>query len=249
MTWVLLRGLMREQRHWEDFPARLAAAYPDERILTPDFPGNGSRWQETSPIRISAMTDFLREELKRENADQQPVSVIAISLGGMVATDWISRFPHEVRRLVLINTSLAGYHPFYRRLKPENYPALLAQLWQRQPAQRERLLLNLTSQRHQQNPAVLDRFSSYAQECPVTRKNALRQLSAAIRFHAPRQTPAVPLLILAGAKDRLVDPGCSLSLAQHWKASCAVHPDAGHDLPLDDPDWIIRQIRQWASSP
>jgi pimeloyl-ACP methyl ester carboxylesterase len=24
-----------------------------------------------------------------------------------------------------------------------------------------------------------------------------------------------------------------------------LHPDAGHDLPLDDPEWIIQQIRNW----
>jgi len=25
------------------------------------------------------------------------------------------------------------------------------------------------------------------------------------------------------------------------------HPDAGHDLPLDDPQWVITQITQWAA--
>jgi surfactin synthase thioesterase subunit len=94
MTWVLLRGLMREQRHWEDFPADWLPPIRRKNTDT-GFPGQWRPLAETSPTRISAMTDFLREELKRENADQQPVSVIAISLGGMVATDWISRFPHE----------------------------------------------------------------------------------------------------------------------------------------------------------
>jgi hypothetical protein len=23
------------------------------------------------------------------------------------------------------------------------------------------------------------------------------------------------------------------------------HPTAGHDLPLDDPDWVIGEIAQW----
>jgi len=41
--WVLLRGLMREQRHWGAFPATLARALPGAAILTPDLPGNGTR--------------------------------------------------------------------------------------------------------------------------------------------------------------------------------------------------------------
>jgi hypothetical protein len=37
MTWVLLRGLMREQRHWGNFTQQFAQAHPHERIITLDF--------------------------------------------------------------------------------------------------------------------------------------------------------------------------------------------------------------------
>ena len=42
--------------------------------------------------------------------------------------------------------------------------------------------------------------------------------------------------------DRLVSPRCSQRLAAAWKVPLALHPSAGHDLPLDDPDWLLAQL-------
>jgi pimeloyl-ACP methyl ester carboxylesterase len=67
---------------------------------------------------------------------------------------------------------------------------------------------------------------------------------AAARFSAPEK-PEVPLLILAGARDRMVWPGCSRRLARAWNADFALHPAAGHDLPLDDGDWVAKEVRHW----
>ena len=41
--WVLLRGLVRESRHWGALPDLLAQALPAHPILCPDLPGNGVR--------------------------------------------------------------------------------------------------------------------------------------------------------------------------------------------------------------
>ena len=79
----------------------------------------------------------------------------------------------------------------------------------------------------------------------MTRRNALRQLLAAMRFRAPRHKPEVPLLILASASDRLVDPRCSQRLAAGWHSTLIMHPDAGHDLPLDDARWVATHIHGW----
>jgi pimeloyl-ACP methyl ester carboxylesterase len=55
----------------------------------------------------------------------------------------------------------------------------------------------------------------------------------------------VPVLVLASAGDRLVDPGCSRSLAKAWKLPIAVHPTAGHDLALDDGPWVAAEVKRW----
>ena len=44
---------------------------------------------------------------------------------------------------------------------------------------------------------------------------------------------------------QLVASQCSQSIAGVWGCPLRWHPTAGHDLPLDDPQWVIDQIQQW----
>jgi len=55
----------------------------------------------------------------------------------------------------------------------------------------------------------------------------------------------MPLLILAGALDRLVDQRCSLTLARAWQTDIAMHPEGGHDLPLDQGQWVVQRVGEW----
>jgi pimeloyl-ACP methyl ester carboxylesterase len=41
----------------------------------------------------------------------------------MVAVEWASRYPQEIARCVLINTSMRPYSRFHQRLRWQNYPA------------------------------------------------------------------------------------------------------------------------------
>lgn len=50
---------------------------------------------------------------------------------------------------------------------------------------------------------------AWQQQYPVSPRNALRQLLSAARFHAPAHRPPMPLLIPAGARDRLIDHRCA----------------------------------------
>ena len=244
MTWVLLRGLVREQRHWGQFPELLQAAFPEARVITIDLPGNGSLARETSPTSVEDMAEFCRAELHRRDI-HGPYHLLALSLGAMVAVAWNCLAPEEVAASVLINTSLRPFSPFYRRLKPHNYFKLLRCI-KACPAERERLILQMTSNDCRAQASVLQDWVAYQREAPVSPQNALRQLWAAMRFRARRCKPCTRLLILGSAADGLVDNECSRRLAAMWHAEAAFHPSAGHDLPLDDGPWIIEQIKRWA---
>ena len=244
-TWVLLRGLMREQRHWGSFPATLARALPGASIVTPDLPGNGTRHAQDSATCVAAMVEDCRQELLARGI-AAPYHLLALSLGGMVAVEWASRYPQEIARCVLVNTSMRPYSPFYRRLRWQNYGALLRQLLLGDTASQEALILRLTSRRHAGgNPALLADWLSYQQEYPVSRRNALRQLLSAARYRAPASRPAMPVLVMAGAQDQLVDHRCSQRLARAWQADCLIHGDAGHDLPLDEGVWVAQSVARW----
>ncbi|MDC8756982.1 alpha/beta fold hydrolase [Janthinobacterium fluminis] len=243
-NWVFLRGLMREQRHWDAFPGVFRAAVPDAHIVTPDLPGNGQRHAMASAQRVADMVEFCRRDLA-ERGCAAPYHLLALSLGGMLAVEWAARYPQEIAALVLINTSMRPFSPFYRRLRWQNYAALVALAALGGLARQEALILRLTSSADDGRAPLLPRWIAYQREYPVTRANALRQLLSAARYRAPARRPAAPVLVLASRADRLVDASCSLRLAAHWRAACALHPDAGHDLPLDDGAWVAAQVAQW----
>jgi pimeloyl-ACP methyl ester carboxylesterase len=244
ITWVLLRGLMREQRHWGGFPGEFARVMGTDRIVTPYLPGNGSRWQDRSPTRIADMTDDCRARLQAQGY-APPYALLALSLGGMVVCDWAHRYPTELAGGVLINTSLRRFSPFWQRLRPANYPALLHAALRGDARRLESTVLRLTS--HRADADVLEDWLQIRQTSPVHTANALRQLIAAMRFQAPPAAPAVPLLVLASDGDRLVDSGCSKALAQAWHLPLHIHPHAGHDLPLDAPQWVATTVQAWAA--
>jgi pimeloyl-ACP methyl ester carboxylesterase len=246
-TWVLLRGLMREARHWGDFPSLFQEAMGGhDQVVTLDFPGNGKLHAQTSAASIREMADHARAQLVKSGY-APPYSVLALSLGAMVAVAWSELHPAELERIVLINTSLAPYSPYYHRLRPANYPAMIRFLLHSSPEQRESLILKLTSalKNHAEQYEILQLWIAYAQEYPVTRANALRQLKAALCYRAAPAPPPVPVLLLASKQDRLVNVKCSLALAQHWHCAMSLHPTAGHDLPLDDSAWVSQQVCKW----
>lgn len=246
-TWVLLRGLTREQRHWGGFADTFGTRVGAARVVALDLPGNGALHAERSPVRVDAMATSARAELQGRGV-APPYHLLAMSLGAMVAVDWAARWPDEVAAAVLINTSLRPFSPASHRLRPRAFLALLRLLLTRQPPlEIERAVLRLTSANPAHHAAnVLADWATWRLDSPVSAGNALRQLAAAARFQAPSDTPTAPMLVLRSAGDALVDPRCSARLAAHWQLPIATHPWAGHDLPLDDGEWVAQQVHDWA---
>jgi pimeloyl-ACP methyl ester carboxylesterase len=245
-TWVLLRGLTRERGHWGEFPQRLAAGLRAE-VVALDLAGNGERHGERSPLTIGAMAADVDAQVQRVGLTP-PVNVLALSLGAMVAIDWARIAAGRIERLVLVSTSVRPWVPLHWRLRPQSAATLLWQLLRGDPESMEDAVLRLTSARAER--AILPHWLQLRAQHPVSRLNALRQLVAAARFRAP-QAPAVPTLLLAGRRDRLVDVRSSERIAVAWRCPVRVHENAGHDLPLDASDWVIAQVGAWlaASAP
>jgi pimeloyl-ACP methyl ester carboxylesterase len=243
-NWIFLRGLMRERRHWGSFPDAFRQAMPDARIVMLDLPGNGERHADSSPVRVAEMLRACRADLHARGL-HGPYRLFALSLGAMLATAWCTAYPDEISAAVQVNTSMRPHGRFYQRLRWQNYGAFAALAVAGNVLRQESTILRLTSNRHGGDAGLLADWIGYQRQHPVRRANALRQLLAAARFHAPAGAPAVPLLLLASRGDRLVDCSCSVRLAQAWHAELRLHPDAGHDLPLDDPDWVARTVQSW----
>lgn len=241
-AWLLLRGLTRETRHWGGFPGLLEASLPDAAVHALELPGNGTLNALPSPWSIEAMAAHCRREafLRAE----PPYSLLAMSMGAMVAAAWAQAHPEDVARCVLVSTSFGALSPPHRRLKPSAWPALAGILLAREDRTKERRVFDLTCERGDDRDRTVEAWSGLRRSHPVSGANALRQLLAAARFRAPRAAP-VPTLVLAGARDRLVDPRCSEAIARRWGCPFALHPWAGHDVPLDDGAWVAQGVRRW----
>ena len=237
MNWLLLRGLARQSQHWGDFPERLAEALPGDRVYLRDLPGTGSRNAQASPKTIPA----IREAVQAACDDLPvPLILVGLSLGGMVALDWAIRSPKSIAGVVAINSS-SGWSPSWQRLQPRRWGRVLAGLADPDSERREARIWHLTSNNTEQ-PGVLTHWCQLHKQSPVTRRTALRQIFAAARYHPTSRSPEMPVLLLASRADRLVDPRCSGKLAQLWNCKLVLHDRAGHDLPLDDPEWVLARL-------
>ncbi len=248
-TWILLRGLTREAGHWGRFLQDFRAAVGGGGVVVAlDLPGNGALRQQRSPWHVQGMLATCQAQLA-EAGLKPPFHLLAMSLGAMVAVEWLQQSPQDISACVLINTSLRGFSPFYHRLRARNYGALLvlARVWQR-PARAEAVIHGLTSRVPESHEGSVAAWAAIRSQRPVSRANALRQLVAAAAYRPLAAPPLVPVLLLASRGDGLVHCGCSAAIAHAWNCAMAIHPAAGHDLPLDAPQWVVSSVGAWLRS-
>jgi pimeloyl-[acyl-carrier protein] methyl ester esterase len=244
MNWLLLRGLGREQRHWRDFPAALAACVGSGRVHLLDVAGVGTQHRRLPRPSIHWLArDVARRLPKLPAGADERWSLLGLSLGGMLCLELCALLPDKVQQAVIINAS-SRLTQASARLRPAALPRLLQLLYARDAERREQLLLELTSSlplaermRHAELAA------SFVGDAPVRSLALINQLLAAARF-SPPAAPRVRarLLFLASRNDALVNPVCTRALARYYGASSAEHPSAGHDLPLDAPLWLRERL-------
>ena len=262
MRLVLLRGLARESGHWGDFIDHLSQKINNNikangitplQILTPDCSGCGQFNQHSAFTSISATTDHIRQQIDAVNLNKQSshTILIGLSMGGMIAMDWARRYPKEISGVVLINSS-SGEQPLHWRVRPKalliGFMSLFTSI-----AMRESLMLKLVSNNVLQYESNIKKWQMIQQQRPVTRRTIIKQLIAAARFSLKNNTGQDgeaemsnnPGLILCSKGDRLVAMQCSLDIAKRFDWQISIHPSAGHDLPLDDPDWVVDQLLKW----
>jgi pimeloyl-ACP methyl ester carboxylesterase len=246
--WLLLRGLGREAGHWHDFPEHLAAALavPRAWVVALDLPGFGVAAHRTAPWTVAETVDDLRSRWHVGGGPEGAASVLGVSLGGMVALEWAARFPADFHNLVVLNPSDRRTARPHQRLDWRSVPLMLRIAGCRDLAFREELSLRLTTSRPDdgQRQAILREREAIARQRPVSRVAVLRQLVASARWAAPPRVE-VPALVLVGASDRMVHPICSERLARRLTASLVRHPWGGHDLTVDDPEWVADEVATW----
>lgn len=244
LHFYLVRGLTREARHWGTLPQQLEAAFPGARITCLDLPGAGINHRLRSPAQVEKMVSIMRQEYLLQRRSEESAVLVAISLGGMIAAHWLHGFPQDFQCAVLINTSYGGLSPLLHRLRPAALGRLVLTALT-PPQAREAAILRLVSNHADAQASALPLWQHIRTDKPVSLGNTVRQLWAASRFRLGTRRPAVPVLLLASTRDRLVNVACSRAIARHWGVPLREHASGGHDLPLDAPGWIVNEIHQF----
>lgn len=243
MKCLLLRGLTRTKEHWADFPNQLETALRKEikdtsRVDCLDLPGFGTEEDRNSPTQVSSIVKDLRARWLEITEDAAPheAIVLGISLGAMVSYQWMNDFPKDFRAGILINPSASNLGKAWERMRLESFWELLKVATLKDSVEKEMRILEVVCEtKFQSLPFPPQKIS---------RRQAARQLWAAARFKIEEGLPC-PSLVLGSKNDRIVDPLLVRRFALRAGSEFHLHPSAGHDIPLDDPKWVIDQVIPW----
>jgi len=85
--------------------SEVIGALPQNRgWLAYDLPAHGLSHPLTGPITLSSLAEHL-DEVIDENYSSQPVHLVGLSVGGMIAQVYAARKPDDIRTLTLIDTA------------------------------------------------------------------------------------------------------------------------------------------------
>lgn len=245
-NWIFLRGLTRGNIHWGSFPEIFQQHYPNDRVELLEIPGNGTQFDKSSLSNPAETIEFIRSQSQFCHNNEK-FNLCGISLGGMIAMKWAELYPEEVISVAVINTSLKQFSPFYHRLRPSSYMSLLKALFSLETVTQETTVLKVTSNNFSVTSCQIGKFAEFTKTHPVSKVNFIKQLLLAnnIKINQPFN---IPFKVIFSEQDRLVSSQCSKKIAQQFNAKTFIHPTTGHDLPLDDPQWLAQTLGKTSTS-
>lgn len=239
-NYIFIRGLTRGTIHWGEFKNLMIDKVGEGHCEFLEIPGNGELNMLDTPTNAKAVIEFLRKESKFIQMNKK-VFLCGISLGGMISLKWLELYPDEINYVFAINSSLNDLSKMSQRFNMKLYPKMISMLLSKDHQKQQRFILELSSN----DPINYDKyeksFTDFAIKHPVKFKNFINQLLLAREVKINKVNPNKATIIYA-YHDRLVDKSCSLAIAKKFNLLVLEHKTAGHDLPLDDPKWLLEKI-------
>jgi esterase/lipase len=135
--------------------------------------------------------------------------------------------------------------PFWKRLTPNSMAIVWQAFFEKDIAKREKAIIEMTSNLKKNDPQLIDSWIKIAQKNNFSKITAINQLAAAAQFSLPNKIK-IPMFVLTSRADRMVNYECSKHIAEKYKVPIKIHPTAGHDIAIDDPNWVIEQVVNWS---
>ncbi|MEC7984682.1 MAG: alpha/beta hydrolase, partial [Myxococcota bacterium] len=245
----LIIGLTKEATHWDErfrglLTEKLGLGH--DAIVAVDLPGTGIFLQDESPSHIRGIVEMTRARYLHEMVENEERLLIAISLGGMIAMEWVNLFPDDFHKMVILNSSFRGLSPVHKRLQPDAMKTFVRIFRAKSIEERERKVIELCCNDTSQHPRVLKKWVDIARQRPMSRKNMVRQTLAAARYTF-RTSPRIPVFVIAARHDRLASFTCSVALHSQMGGDLHIFEDEkiGHAIHTDAPEQLVQQIAKW----
>jgi 3-oxoadipate enol-lactonase len=225
---LLLHGLGGNLHTWDADTPVFARHH---RVLRPDLRGCGASDKPPGPYSPALFARDL--DALCAAVGVEPVHVVGISMGGVVAQRFALDHPSRVRSLVLVSTSSevgAASTAAWRRLAD----MIERRGFDTRSADASRAFSPGFAAQHPEMVAELGRRNSLND--PRSYAAAARAMSD-YNWTAELVRLAVPTLVLQGLEDQLTPPGGSVKMARVLpRARLLLIPGAGHNLPMEQPE-------------
>lgn len=245
---MLLHGLFASGRYWGVAYDALAK---ESTVLVPDLEGFGHSVEVAEGFGPEVHADLVARTIAELGVAGHPVVIGAHSLGCLVAIQLARRHPGLVAGIVAFSPPLYADEAAARRCLRRANPLVglfvanqsLAQAVCGWMCEHRSLAAKLGRVLRPELPRPLaeDRFQhtyrSYSQ--------TLAKVVVAAGAAGWIDDVAVPIHLIAGADDDVVDPAFLRQMSEsHAHVSLSVWPDAEHELPLTHPAACVAEIEQ-----
>ena len=254
---VLLHGVRDHARSWD----RIAAAFPDRRVIAPDLRGHGdSAWSGFYPSE-SYLLDLAQ---MIETFGLAPFDLIGHSLGGNIGLRYAALFPAQIRRVVAIEgLSHAPSMVVKQRPVEERLRDWIARAAETKPPRRYASLEEAAARLASEHPRLDAAFAAHLTAQGV-RANGDGTVSfkfdPALRLFPPvEMTPQeaqrlwslveAPALLIYGAQSWASNP-IQDGRARHFRnAEVLTLEDAGHWAHHDRREAFVEAAQRFFTAP
>ena len=240
----LIHGLSRSSRFWGSFRDELAVFFT---VVTIDARGLGKTLRQAG--WLDKTSDLARDCLMVLNhLGLGRCHLIGQSLGGMVALSFGALAPERLLSITVINSSSRGTGEL--RVSPAAICAMiLGSILRPLLVPTVVYLCTGLGTAPEAKKKFRALYSRVLDEEGLPWRTTLRQMLTAIRFRLSdtSKIPAYPpVMILCSGDDRFVPSHNSRALHRLLpKAEFHLIPGAGHELPLDRPDILLRLFKSF----
>ena len=244
---VMLHGWGMHSGVWQTVAEELGGSF---RLHCVDLPGHGRSRDSADATTLAAWTERVAETMSPRLAG--PAYWCGWSLGGMVAMQLARDYSRLVKRLILVATSLrfCQANDWLDAVAPDVLQGFAANLQEdhRQTLQRF-LALQVTGepQARQTLRELRQRVFEQDETETIALQSGLKILSTADLRPLGGELD-LPVLLIGGAKDRLVSPQALDNVAALLPdAKVEVLPDCGHAPFISQPENFVKLVKSFCT--